>query len=515
MQDDFYDTETYDVAESVREKHRDAAESVLDHDTYGHLIDGEWVDTEGGTTGPAIDPTTGESLATVQIGTAEDVDRAVEAAQDALEGTWGQLSPRQRAEKLEEIVDRLEDAQADIAKLDSLEAGKPNMHSRFVDSEVLLEQFRHFAALARSSNQGRVIPTNDEKHAVTKREPYGVVGAISAWNFPAMFVAWKLGPALAAGNSVVYKPSSRAALSTLELARIFDRVLPDGTVNVVTGAGSVVGDALTGHEDVAKVSLTGSTGAGQAAMRNAANRLAPVSLELGGNNPNIVFPDADLDDAVEGAVVAMLFNQGQQCTAGSRLFVHEEIREAFCEKLYARLDELGVGDPLSPLTDVGPLVDHDHADEVRGYVETARQEGASVLYEGELPDEMRDAPFVPPTLLGDVGDDDTVAVEEVFGPVAALFTFESRAEVVARANDTEFGLAAAVWTNDLDRAREVAADLEAGTVWVNTYNDLFEPAPYGGYKQSGLGRELAAEALDDYSRTKSVKVNHGDVPNLG
>ncbi|WP_257297954.1 aldehyde dehydrogenase [Haloarchaeobius sp. FL176] len=503
------------LPEDVLEKHRSVADDVVGEAVYGHLVGGEWVESDGGETQTTHDSTTGEPLAEVQQGTRTDVDRAVAAARAAFEGRWGEKSPQQRAELLHEIADIVADEKTSIARLDSLEVGKPNKHSLLVDNTIVVDQLRHFASLARTADSGRCPPSGDDKHIYTRREPYGVVGCISAWNFPAMFVAWKLGPALAAGNSVVYKPSSRAALSTLELARIFDRVLPDGTVNVVTGAGSVVGDALTGHEDVAKVSLTGSTGAGQAAMRNAANRLAPVSLELGGNNPNIVFPDADLDDAVEGAVVAMLFNQGQQCTAGSRLFVHEEIREAFCEKLYARLDELGVGDPLSPLTDVGPLVDHDHADEVRGYVETARQEGASVLYEGKLPDEMGDAPFVPPTLLGDVGDDDTVAVEEVFGPVAALFTFESRAEVVARANDTEFGLAAAVWTNDLDRAHEVAADLEAGTVWVNTYNDLFEPAPYGGYKQSGLGRELASEALDDYSRTKSVKVNHGDVPNLG
>ncbi|MFC4408529.1 aldehyde dehydrogenase family protein [Haloarchaeobius iranensis] len=503
------------LPEEVLAKHRSVADDVVGEEVYGHLIGGEWVESDGGETRTTHDSTTGEALAEVQQGTRSDVDRAVAAAREAFEGRWGEKSPQQRADLLHEIADVVEEEKTSIARLDSLEVGKPNKHSLLVDNTIVVDQLRHFASLARTADSGRCPPAGEDKHIYTRREPYGVVGCISAWNFPAMFVAWKLGPALAAGNSVVYKPSSRAALSTLELGRIFDRVLPDGTVNVVTGAGGVVGDALTAHEDVAKVSLTGSTGAGQAAMRNAANRVAPVSLELGGNNPNIVFPDADLDDAVEGALVAMLFNQGQQCTAGSRLFVHEDVRDEFCERLYARLDELEVGDPLSPLTDVGPLVDHDHADEVRGYVETARQEGASVLYEGEIPDELRDAPFVPPTLLGDVDDDDTVAVEEVFGPVAALFAFESRAEVLARANDTEFGLAAAVWTTDLDRAHEVAADLEAGTVWVNTYNDLFEPAPYGGYKQSGLGRELAAEALDDYSRTKSVKMNHGDVPNLG
>ncbi|WP_435346874.1 aldehyde dehydrogenase family protein [Haloarchaeobius sp. HRN-SO-5] len=498
--------------ESVVGKHRQVADDVIDEAVYGHLVGGEWVESDGGETMVARDATTGEELAKVQRGTRGDVDRAVTAARTAVEGAWGEQSPQQRAEALHAVADAVEDAKTRIARLDSLEVGKANKHSLLVDNTIVVDQLRHFASLARTADGGRCPAVG---HVYTRREPYGVVGCISAWNFPAMFVAWKLGPALAAGNSVVYKPSSRASLSTLELARIFDRVLPDGTVNVVTGSGSVVGDAITAHGGVDKVSLTGSTRAGQEAMRNAADRLAPVSLELGGNNPNVVFPDADLDDAVEGALVAMLFNQGQQCTAGSRLFVHEDVRDEFLGRLSDRLDELTVGDPLSPLTDLGPLVDADHAADVREYVDVAMAEGASLLYEGDVPAELTDAPFVPPTLLGDVADDDTVACEEVFGPVAAVFTFSDRAEVVERANDTEQGLAAAVWTNDLDRAHEVAADLECGTVWVNTYNDLFEPAPYGGYKQSGIGRELDAEALDDYSQTKSVKVNHGDVPNLG
>lgn len=523
MQDDFYDTETYDVAESVREKHRDAAESVLDHDTYGHLIDGEWVDTEGGTTGPAIDPTTGESLATVQIGTAEDVDRAVEAAQDALEGTWGQLSPRQRAEKLEEIVDRLEDAQADIAKLDSLEAGKPNMHSRFVDSEVLLEQFRHFAALARSSNQGRVIPTNDEKHAVTKREPYGVVGAISAWNFPAMFVAWKLGPALAGGNTVVFKPSSKTVLSSLKVCRICDRVLPSGTVNVVTGPGSEVGAAMSSHEGIDKLTLTGSKGAGTATMKAAAETITPVSTELGGKSPNIVFPDADIEKAIEGTMVGIFFNSGQQCTAGSRLFLHEDIKEEFIEKLQARIEDLQVGDPLSPVTDIGPMIDHDHRRDVMEFIEGAIDDGATVLagddadetFAGRPESDTAGAPFVQPTVLTGLDDDARISCEEVFGPVLTVFEWSDRDEVIRRANDTKFGLASAVWTEDLEAAHQVASELEAGTVWVNTYNDLLDPGPHGGYKESGIGRELGEEALDDYTQVKQIKINLGDVPRFG
>jgi aldehyde dehydrogenase (NAD+) len=520
MQEEFYDTAQYNIAESVREKHRDTAESVLDHDEYGHLIGGEWVDSESGETGPAIDPTTGERLATVQVGTAADVDRAVAAAQDALEGTWGQLSPRQRAERLAEIVDRLEKHQTDIAKLDSLEAGKPNMHSRFVDSEVLIEQFRHFAALARSSDQGRVIPTNNEKRGFTRREPYGVVGAISAWNFPAMFVAWKLGPALAGGNAVVFKPSSKAVLSSLKVGRICDRVLPAGTVNVVTGPGSEVGAAISGHEGVSKVTLTGSKAAGTAAMKGAADTITPVSAELGGKSPNIVFPDADLDKAVEGTMVGIFFNSGQQCTAGSRLFLHEDIREEFLDRLRSRIEDLQVGDPLSPMTDIGPMIDHDHCRTVQSYIEGAIDDGVTVLagadadetFAGGAESDTAGAPFVPPTVLTDLDDDDAVSCEEVFGPVLSVFEWSDREEVIRRANNTKFGLASAIWTEDLQDAHEVAAEIEAGTVWVNTYNDLLDPGPHGGYKQSGVGRELAEEALDDYTQTKQVKINLGDVP---
>jgi len=523
MQREFYDTDAYSVAESVRTRHREAAESVLEHDEYGHLIGGEWVESTSGETGTAIDPTTGEALATIQMGTAEDVDRAVAAAQEALDGTWGQLSPRQRAERLAEIVDRLEAKQAEIARLDSLEAGKPNMHSRFVDSEVLIEQFRHFAALARSADQGRVIPTSHEKRAFTRREPYGVVGAISAWNFPAMFVAWKLGPALAGGNAVVFKPSSKAALSSLKVGRICDRVLPPGTVNVVTGPGSEVGAAIAGHEGISKVSITGSKAAGAATIRGAADTITPVSAELGGKSANIVFPDADIEKAVEGTMVGIFFNSGQQCTAGSRLFLHEDIREEFLDRLRERVAELQVGDPLAPTTDIGPMIDHDHRRDVRSYVEGAIADGATVLaggetgedFPGEPGSDTAGAPFVPPSVLTDVEDDAAVACEEVFGPVLTVFEWSDREAVLRRANDTRFGLAAAVWTEDLQDAHEVAAELEAGTVWVNTYNDLLDPGPHGGYKESGIGRELAEEALEDYTQTKQVKVNLGDVPKFG
>ncbi|WP_306061754.1 aldehyde dehydrogenase family protein [Natronococcus wangiae] len=518
MQEAFYEGDRYDVGDDILERHRSAADAVLSRDRYGHLIDGDWIDAADGEEGVTIDATTGEPLATVQIGSPADVDQAVEAAREAFDGSWGQLSPKQRAERLEEIADRVEDRKTEIAKIDSLEAGKPNLHALFVDCEVLIEQFRHFASLARSVDEGRVVPTGDEKHVFTRREPYGVVGAISAWNFPAMFVAWKLGPALAAGNAVVFKPSERAALSTLEIARLCDRVLPPGTINVVTGVGEEVGAAMTAHEGIDKLTLTGSHASGVATLENAARTITPASLELGGKSPNIVFPDADLEKAIEGTIVSIFFNSGQQCTAGSRLYLHEDVRDEFLDRLRDAVADLEVGDPLGPTTDVGPMIDHSHQATVREYVDAAIADGATLFAGGEneaIDDGLEGAPFVQPTVLTDVDDDDAVGCEEVFGPVLSVFEWSDREEVLRRANDTTYGLAAGVWTDDLRTAHEFAADLEAGTVWINTYNDLFDPAPHGGYKESGTGRELAEEALEDYSQVKTVKVNLGGVPKFG
>jgi aldehyde dehydrogenase (NAD+) len=515
FQRDLYD-EGIDVAEPIRDRHRAAAAEVCSLETYGHLIGGEWVDTDGGEVGEAVDATTGETIAEFQLGTSGDVDRAVEAASEAADGSWGETSPRRRAELLHEVADRLEDRKHEIAKLDSLEVGKPNKHSLFVDAELVVDQFRHFAGLARSWDGGRVAATDDGKHVFTRQEPYGVVGAIAAWNFPAMFVAWKLGPALATGNAVVYKPSERAVLSTLEVIRDVDHVLPPGTVNVVTGAGESVGEAITGHEGIGKVSVTGSVPTGKAAMRNAAETVTPISLELGGKSPNVIFPDADLEAAVEGTILGIFYNQGQQCVAGSRLLLHEDVADEFLDLLAARIEELQIGDPLSPTTDVGPQIDSRHQARVLEYLDVAREEGATVFSGGGAPAdaELTGAPYVEPTVLLDVENTDTVAREEVFGPVLSVLTWADRAEMIATANDTPYGLAAGVWTTDLETAHETAAEIEAGTVWVNSYEDLIDPAPYGGWKESGFGKELAAEALEEYSRGKTVRMSFDDNPTL-
>ncbi|MFC5972155.1 aldehyde dehydrogenase family protein [Halomarina salina] len=505
------------VASDIVEKHRSTAEAAVPEEEYGLLVGGEWRQSADTETMETLDATTGEVLARIQRGTAEDVDRAVAAAREAFEGRWGQQSPRQRSDLLFEVADALDEEKLRIARIDSLEMGKPNQHSAFVDAEIMVEQFRFFASLVRSADEGGLPPMGSDKLAYTKREPHGVVGQISAWNFPAMFVGWKMAPALAAGNTVVFKPSSRAALSTLEIASVVDSVLPAGTVNVVTGPGSEVGDAITSHEDVDKASLTGSTQAGTYVMQNAAETITPVSLELGGKSPNVVFPDADLEKAVEGTVLSIWFNQGEQCTAGSRLFLHEDVYDEFLDRFVERTENLAVGDPLDATTDVGPLVDHDHREEVLSYVDTAEAEGATVRYGGGTPDDssLDGAPFVEPTVLEGVENDDTVACEEVFGPVLSVIRWSDEEEMIEQANDTRYGLASGVWTENVETAHRVADRLEAGTVWVNTYNDLFEPVPHGGFKQSGLGRELARETFEEYTQTKSVMMNFGDLPRMG
>ena len=506
-----------DIGESIREQHRSVAEEVIGEETYGHLIGGEWVESEGGETNEATDATTGEVLATYQAGTAADVDRAVEAAQRSFEEGWGQRSAAQRADALDSVADAIEERKVELARLDSLEMGKANQHSLFVDLTITVQQFRHFAAIARTAEEGRRPGTAPDKLSYTSSEPYGVVGQISAWNFPAMFVSWKAAPALAAGNTVVFKPANRAVLSTLEIGRIVDRILPDGTFNVVTGAGPEVGAAIADHPGIRKVALTGSTAAGRSVMKDAAETITPVSLELGGKSPNIVFPDADLEKAVEGTLISIFLNQGEQCTAGSRLYLHEDVAEEFLDRFTAEMERLTIGDPLSPTTDVGPLVDHDHLDRVQSYVDDAREDGATVLVGGGQPDDpdLAGAPYFEPTILADLDHDHAAACEEIFGPVLTVFEWSDRDEVIARANDTEYGLASGVWTTDLETAHRVAEDIEAGTVWINTYNDLLESVPHGGYKQSGIGRELDVEAFEDYRQTKTVVCNFGDLPKLG
>lgn len=517
MQRENFDSDRGTVDEDIRERHREIAASVLSSEPYEQLIGGEWITSETGEECEAVDATTGDTLATYWRGTAGDVDRAVTAAQTAFEETWGECTPAQRADAIDDIADALEERKTELARIDSLEMGKSNQHALFVDATIMIDQFRYFAGLARTADDGRHPSSASNKLAYTSREPYGVVGQISAWNFPSMFIAWKMGPALAAGNTLVFKPSPRSVLSTLEAAKTMNTHLPPGTINVVPGTGSEVGESITNHPEIRKVSMTGSTAAGKSVMEGAASNVKAVSLELGGKSPNIVFPDANLDKTVEGTLIASFFNQGEQCTAGSRLFVHSDVYDEFLDRFTTEMERLTVGDPLAPQTDIGPLVDHEHLDRVRGYVETAVEEGARVLVGGGKPDDpvLAGAPFFEPTVLTGVENDHTVACDEVFGPVVSVIEWNDHEEMLAQANDTEYGLASAVWTTDVATAHETADALEAGTVWVNTYNDLFDHVPHGGYKQSGLGRELDEEAFESYRQTKTVLLNFGKLPRLG
>ncbi|MFC6961927.1 aldehyde dehydrogenase family protein [Halocatena marina] len=517
MQRENFDSDRGTVDEEIIERHREIAASVLSSDPYKQRIGGEGVESEAGEECEAIDATTGETLATYWRGTAADVDQAVAAAQTAFDETWGEYSAAQRADAIDSIADALEERKTELARIDSLEMGKPNQHALFVDATIMIDQFRYFAGLARTADDGRRPSSASGKLAYTSREPYGVVGQISAWNFPSMFLAWKMGPALAAGNTIVFKPSPRSVLSTFEAVETMEKHLPSGTINVVPGTGPEVGERITNHPEIRKVSMTGSTAAGRSVMEGAATNIKALSLELGGKSPNIIFPDADLEKAVEGTLIASFFNQGEQCTAGSRLFVHSDVRDEFLERFTSEMERLTVGDPLAPLTDIGPLVDHKHLDRVQSYVDTALQEGADVLVGGGQPDdpELSGAPFFEPTVLTNVKNDHTVACDEIFGPVVSVIEWDDREEMIAQANDTEYGLTSAVWTTDVETAHETAEVLEAGTVWVNTYNDLFDHVPHGGYKQSGLGRELDEEAFESYRQTKTVLLNFGKLPRLG
>lgn len=500
------------MTDDVSSTHEANRDEVLSESEYGMLIGGKWRTAASGETMETIDPTTGQTLATFQLAGPADVDDAVEAARTAFEDDWP-VMPSRRAKPLEQVADALEERRREFALIDTLDVGKPVLQA-MSDVNMSVENFRYFASLART-HEDRKIPLGEAKLDYTIREPYGVVGQVTPWNFPLMEMAWKVAPALAAGNTVVLKPPERAPVSSLELAKLMDAHLPDGALNLVTGTGQEAGDYLSSHQGIDKFALTGSTETGKTVMRNAAEHVTPVTLELGGKSPNIVFQDADVDEAVTGAMMAIFLNQGEMCTAGSRLFLHEEIADEFLDQFASRArEDIVLGDPLAEGVTMGPVVDEAHRERVLEYIETGREEGASVLTGGEPESPaLVDAPFVEPTILTDVTNDMTVAQEEIFGPVVVVMTFSEYEEVIRKANETRYGLAAGVWTSDLETAHRAARDLEAGTVWINTYSDMTDMgAPFGGYKQSGIGRELAAETLDEYTQAKNVKANFGALP---
>ncbi|HEY2154002.1 MAG TPA: aldehyde dehydrogenase family protein [Isosphaeraceae bacterium] len=469
------------------------------------LIDGKWVDSQSGKTFPTINPATEEVIAEVAEGDAADIDLAVKAARRAFDyGPWRKTDARDRGRLLNRLADLIEQNFDELAELETLDNGKPISESRAADLPLVIDCFRYYAGWA-DKIHGQTIPIRGNHFCYTRKEPVGVAGQIIPWNFPMLMVAWKWGPALAAGCTVVMKPAEQTPLSCLRLGELaMEAGFPAGVINIVPGYGETAGDALVRHPLVDKIAFTGSTEVGQIIMRNAAETLKRVTLELGGKSPNIVFADADLDKAVEGALTAMYLNQGQCCCAGSRQFVEDSIYDQFIDKLAKKVAARKLGDPFDPKTEQGPQVDKTQYDRIMGFIEHGRSQGARCVTGGERFGDK--GYFIKPTIFADVKDDMKIAVEEIFGPVLTVLKFKDLEEVVLRANRTDYGLAAAVWTRDIGKAHRIANEVRAGTVWVNCYDVFDAAAPFGGFKRSGLGRELGEKALDNYTELKTVTV---------
>jgi len=470
------------------------------------LINNRWVPSESGKTFATINPSTGEEICQVSEADAVDVEKAVKAARAAFErGAWRKLPASERGRLLHRLADLIEANADELAALESLDNGKPVSIAKAVDVAATVGCFRYFAGWS-DKVHGKTIPVDGNFFCYTRHEPVGVVGQIIPWNFPMLMLAWKLAPALATGNTVVMKPAEQTPLSALRIGElIVEAGFPEGVVNLLPGFGPTAGAAIARHMDVDKVAFTGSTEVGQLIMEAAAkSNLKRITLELGGKSPNIVFADTDLDEAVEGAHFGLFFNNGQCCCAGSRVFVEEKIYDQFVEKSGARARRRTVGDPFDPKTEQGPQVDQIQFDKVMGYIESGRHEGAKLVCGGDRVGDR--GYFIEPTVFSDVQDDMKIAREEIFGPVMSIIPFKSADEVVERANRTNYGLAAAVWTRDIKKAHAIANSVRAGTVWVNCYNVLDTRAPFGGFKQSGIGRELGEYGLQQYTEIKTVTV---------
>ena len=469
------------------------------------FIGGQWVPAQSGKTFDTINPATEEPIAQVAEGDQADVDLAVEAARNALEnGEWSRIDARDRGALMHRLADLMEEELDELAALESLDNGKPISDAKAADLPLAIDCLRYYAGYA-DKLHGQTIPIRGNYFTYTRREPVGVVGQIIPWNFPILMAAWKWGPALAAGCTIVMKPAEQTPLTCLRMGRLAQKAgIPDGVINIIPGYGPTAGASIVKHPGVDKIAFTGEYLTAQIIMSDASQTLKRLTFELGGKSPNIVFADADLEAAAAGSHFALYFNQGQCCCAGSRLFVEESIHDEFVERLIAMNQSRKLGDPLDPATEQGPQVDQAQFDKILKYIDIGNNEGAQCVSGGARWGEQ--GYYIEPTLFTGVTDEMKIATDEIFGPVLSVLKFKDVGEVIDRANNTPYGLAAAVWTRDIGKAHHVAAKVKAGTVWINCYDVFDAAAPFGGFKMSGMGRELGERGLDAYLESKTVTV---------
>jgi acyl-CoA reductase-like NAD-dependent aldehyde dehydrogenase len=482
---------------------------------YQLFIDGQFVDAESGKTFKSPNPATGETFAEVAEADKADVDKAVAAARKALDGKWSKMSARDRGRLLYKLSQLIEEHAGELAALETSDNGKPIKESTYIDLPGVVENFEYFAGWS-TKIEGETIPVPGQMFNYTLREPVGVCGQIIPWNFPLLMAAWKLAPALACGNTVVLKPAEQTPVTALELGKLIQEAgFPEGVVNIIPGYGETAGAALASHPGIDKIAFTGSTEIGKLIAKSASENLTKVSLELGGKAPNVIFADADLDQAVNGAMMGIFFNQGQVCCAGSRVFIEESVKDEFLARFKEKAEKIQVGDPMDKATLMGPQVSMEQLNKIKGYVGIAREEGATVLSGGQsvqLEGAFQNGYFFQPTIFSEVKNSMRVAQEEIFGPVSSVITFDNDDDLLRQANETMYGLSAGIWTSNITRAHRFAKAVKAGVVWINTFNMMNAASPFGGYKQSGYGREMGKHALELYTQVKSVWVDLSGKP---